>query len=57
MTPPESPRWSPGNGRTYIPQEVQPGEPSRALRLRAAGGWERFMRRFAGERPDRDGEE
>ncbi|WP_179199643.1 hypothetical protein [Streptomyces sp. NRRL B-24572] len=33
------------------------GVPSRELRERAAGGWERFLRRFAGERPDREDEE
>ncbi|MGW0605500.1 hypothetical protein [Streptomyces sp. NPDC002640] len=33
------------SGRTYMPPEPRPGAPSRALRVRAAGGWERFMRR------------
>ncbi|MFC9791275.1 hypothetical protein ACFVJI_01340 [Streptomyces sp. NPDC127584] len=48
MTTPTSglPRRDPGaTGRTYPPPEPRPGAPSRALRVRAAGGWERFMRR------------
>ncbi|MBB4986324.1 MULTISPECIES: hypothetical protein [Streptomyces] len=58
MTALEPPRWSPGTGggRTHTPQEVRPGAPSRALRVRAAGGWERFMRRFAAEQPDQEDE-
>ncbi|MFF4171785.1 hypothetical protein [Streptomyces sp. NPDC001744] len=40
------PRRNPGvGGRTYMPPEPPPGTPSRALRVRAAGGRERFMRR------------
>ncbi|MCX4822701.1 hypothetical protein OG883_22930 [Streptomyces sp. NBC_01142] len=46
MTTSELPRRNPGtSGRTYTPPEPQPGAPSRALRVRAADGWERFMRR------------
>lgn len=33
------------NERTLAPPLPQPGAPSRALRRRAAGGWQRFMRR------------
>ncbi|MFB6518721.1 hypothetical protein [Streptomyces sp. NPDC056401] len=29
--------------------DPRPGAPSRALRIRAAGGWERFMRRVDAE--------
>ncbi|MFJ3637649.1 hypothetical protein [Streptomyces sp. NPDC090112] len=32
-------------GRTCTLTEPQPESPSRSLRIRAAGGWERFMRR------------
>ncbi|MGW0880434.1 hypothetical protein [Streptomyces sp. NPDC002671] len=47
MTTSELPRMNPGaGGRTYTPPKPQPGAPSRALRVRAAGGWERFMRRI-----------
>ncbi|WP_406149569.1 hypothetical protein [Streptomyces sp. NBC_01012] len=46
MTASGLPRRNPAaNGRTYTPPEPWPGAPSRALRVRAAGGWERFMRR------------
>ncbi|MCX4732389.1 hypothetical protein [Streptomyces sp. NBC_01363] len=46
MTTSELPRRNPGSsGRTCTPPEPRPGAPSRALRVRAAGGWERFMRR------------
>ncbi|MFD4371165.1 hypothetical protein [Streptomyces sp. NPDC058486] len=46
MTTTERPRRTPGaSGRTYTPPEPQPGAPSQALRLRAAEGWEKFMRR------------
>ncbi|MFI9241489.1 hypothetical protein ACIGXF_02625 [Streptomyces sp. NPDC053086] len=46
MTTSELPRRNPGaSGRTYTPSEPQPGAPSRALRVRAASGWEKFMRR------------
>ncbi|MFD9220291.1 hypothetical protein ACFWDI_09820 [Streptomyces sp. NPDC060064] len=46
MTTSELPRRNPGaSGRTYTPPEPQPGAPSRALRVRAASGWEKFMRR------------
>ena len=34
------------NDRTLSPPESVPGAPSRALRIRAANGWERFMRRI-----------
>ncbi|MEW2412624.1 hypothetical protein AB0953_02670 [Streptomyces sp. NPDC046866] len=40
------PRRTPGSsGRRLTVPEVPPGAPSRALRKRAADGWERFMRR------------
>ncbi|MFE5301457.1 hypothetical protein [Streptomyces sp. NPDC056632] len=46
MTTPGLPRRTPGaSGRMYTPPEPRPGAPSRALRVRAAGGWEKFMRR------------
>ncbi|MFD4370061.1 hypothetical protein [Streptomyces sp. NPDC058486] len=46
MTTAELPWRTPGaSGRRYTPPEPQPGAPSRALRLRAADGWEKFMRR------------
>ncbi|MEU2430372.1 hypothetical protein ABZ611_12775 [Streptomyces sp. NPDC007861] len=46
MTTSELPRRNPGaSGRTYTPLEPRPGAPSRALRVRAADGWEKFMRR------------
>ncbi|WP_159043040.1 MULTISPECIES: hypothetical protein [unclassified Streptomyces] len=46
MTTSGPPRRNPAaSGRTYTPPEPRPGAPSRALRVRAAGGWERFMRR------------
>ncbi|MCX4867405.1 hypothetical protein OIC43_30495 [Streptomyces sp. NBC_00825] len=46
MTTSGLPRRNPGaSGRTYTPPEPQWGAPSRALRVRAADGWERFMRR------------
>ncbi|MFE2495521.1 hypothetical protein [Streptomyces scopuliridis] len=46
MTTSELPRMNPGaSGRTYPPPEPQPGAPSRALRVRAASGWKKFMRR------------
>lgn len=46
MTTSGLPRKNPGaSGRTYTLPEPLPGAPSRALRVRAAGGWERFMRR------------
>ncbi|MEV5202810.1 hypothetical protein [Streptomyces sp. NPDC053720] len=46
MTIPEPPRKSPeADGRTLTPPKTLPGAPSRALRMRAADGWERFMRR------------
>ncbi|MFE2555507.1 hypothetical protein ACFXGT_05635 [Streptomyces sp. NPDC059352] len=51
------PRRTPGaTGRRHTPPEPQHGVPSRELRKRAAGGWERFMRRFAVEQPDVEGE-
>ncbi|MER6218250.1 hypothetical protein ABT213_29890 [Streptomyces sp. NPDC001674] len=47
------PRRKPGaSGRTLAIQEPSPGAPSRALRVRAAGGWEKFMRRADMERGD-----
>ncbi|WEH37003.1 hypothetical protein PZB75_28780 [Streptomyces sp. AM 4-1-1] len=52
MTASELPRRAPGaSGRTYTPPEPQVGAPSRALRLRAADGWEKFMCRAA-SRPE-----
>ncbi|MFE2128656.1 hypothetical protein [Streptomyces amritsarensis] len=41
------PRRTPGaSGRKHsTTPEPQPGEPSRSLRIRAAGGWKRFVRR------------
>ncbi|MFJ3976688.1 hypothetical protein [Streptomyces sp. NPDC090021] len=40
------PRRAPGaSGRKHTTPAPQPGAPSRALRIRAAGGWEKFMRR------------
>ncbi|MEU8776525.1 hypothetical protein [Streptomyces sp. NPDC048606] len=45
MTP-SLPRRKPGaSGRTLAIQEPSPGTPSRALRVRAVGGWEKFMSR------------
>ncbi|MFF0550811.1 hypothetical protein ACFYUL_17825 [Streptomyces sp. NPDC004311] len=54
MSTPSLPRRKPGNsGRTFAIQEPMPGAPSRALRIRAASGWEKFMRR--GEMKQEDG--
>ncbi|MEU4948069.1 hypothetical protein ACFYN3_41915 [Streptomyces lavendulae] len=40
------PRRLPGaSGSKHAVPDSQPGAPSRALRIRAAGGWEKFMRR------------
>ncbi|MFF3085613.1 hypothetical protein ACFVRB_11250 [Streptomyces nojiriensis] len=40
------PRRAPGaSGRQYTVPEPLPGAPSRTLRIRAAGGWQRFQRR------------
>ncbi|MEV8454582.1 hypothetical protein AB0467_23510 [Streptomyces sp. NPDC052095] len=54
MSRSEPPRGIPGttaHARTL--PESPPGAPSRALRIRAAGGWERFMRRIeAREEPE-----
>ncbi|MGE7390379.1 hypothetical protein ACQKM2_33365 [Streptomyces sp. NPDC004126] len=53
MSTSELPRRTPGiSGRAYIAPEPQPGTPSLALRIRAAGGWEKFMRRADFERRD-----
>ncbi|MFE2558959.1 hypothetical protein ACFXGT_23615 [Streptomyces sp. NPDC059352] len=51
MSMPELPRRTPGSSeRSYPTPEPAPGAPSRALRMRAAAGWARFMRRAeAGE--------
>lgn len=58
MDSPLLPRRTPGaSGREYVVPNPEHGVPSRELRLRAAGGWERFMRRFAGERPARTEQE
>ncbi|MER7537172.1 hypothetical protein ABTX77_20665 [Streptomyces sp. NPDC097704] len=46
MTTSELPRRTPGiNGRNHTHPAPTPSAPSRALRLRAAAGWVRFMRR------------
>ncbi|MDV9187748.1 hypothetical protein R6L23_05890 [Streptomyces sp. SR27] len=46
MTTPELPRRTPGSSsRTYTVPGPTPGAPSRALRMRAAAGWVKFMRR------------
>ncbi|WP_162793142.1 hypothetical protein [Streptomyces globosus] len=46
MTTPSLPRRKTGaSGHTLAIQEPIPGAPSRSLRVRAAGGWEKFMRR------------
>ncbi|GHH02680.1 hypothetical protein [Streptomyces gardneri] len=46
MTTPELPRRIPGSSeRRHTAPEPAPGAPSRALRMRAAAGWARFMRR------------
>ncbi|MFD5417183.1 hypothetical protein ACFWJT_03940 [Streptomyces sp. NPDC127069] len=45
-TTPSLPRRKPGaSGRTFEMQEPDPAAPGRALRARAAEGWERFVRR------------
>ncbi|MEU3407109.1 hypothetical protein ABZ766_24635 [Streptomyces sp. NPDC006670] len=45
-TTPSLPRRKPGaSGRTVETQEPDPAAPGRALRARAAEGWQRFMRR------------
>ncbi|RKT08467.1 hypothetical protein BX286_6565 [Streptomyces sp. 3211.6] len=45
-TTPSLPRRKPGaSGRTFEMQEPGPASPGRALRVRAAEGWERFVRR------------
>lgn len=51
MSTPDLPRRTPGSsGRRFNAPEAAPGAPSRALRMRAAAGWARFMRRAeAGE--------
>ncbi|MFD4374653.1 hypothetical protein [Streptomyces sp. NPDC058486] len=41
---PQHPKPTPHRPLTRA--ESHPGSPSRALRLRAADGWERFMRRL-----------
>ncbi|MFE7548297.1 hypothetical protein [Streptomyces gardneri] len=52
MTTPELPRRTPGSsGRSRTAPEPAPGAPSRALRMRAAAGWARFMRRAEAESP------
>ncbi|MFB7358324.1 hypothetical protein [Streptomyces gardneri] len=46
MTASDLPRRTPGSsGRSRTTPEPTPGAPSRALRMRAAAGWARFMRR------------
>ncbi|MYS07854.1 hypothetical protein GTW71_15770 [Streptomyces sp. SID6041] len=50
------PHRTPGaSGHEHGMARQEYGVPSRELRKRAAGGWERFLRRFAGERPDPKG--
>ncbi|MFD3996155.1 hypothetical protein [Streptomyces sp. NPDC058583] len=50
MTTSDLPRRTPGaSGRTYSSPEPAPGAPSRALRMRAAAGWVKFMRRAEAE--------
>ncbi|MFF4010632.1 hypothetical protein [Streptomyces sp. NPDC001717] len=44
MDNPLSRRTSGTGGRIRPIQEPGPGSPSRALRVRAAGGWAKFMR-------------
>ncbi|MFF2198149.1 hypothetical protein [Streptomyces sp. NPDC058157] len=45
-TTPSLPRRKPGaSGRAFDAQEPDPAAPARALRARAAEGWQRFMRR------------
>ncbi|MFD9100280.1 hypothetical protein ACFVZN_04325 [Streptomyces virginiae] len=57
MSIPSLPRRKPGaSGRTLAIQEPRAGSPSRSLRVRAAGAWERFMRR-AGFEDRREAEE
>ncbi|MBX9425568.1 hypothetical protein [Streptomyces lateritius] len=52
MTTSERPDRPPGlrGGRPNALQEPHPGAPSRALRMRAADGWEKFMRRVEAQR-------
>ncbi|MCX4394369.1 MULTISPECIES: hypothetical protein [unclassified Streptomyces] len=52
MTTSEPPRRPPviADDHTLTPPEPLPGAPSRALRMRAADGWERFMRRVEAQR-------
>lgn len=52
MSPAENERaCTPGSSRQKIVNQLlQPGAPSRALRLRAADGLERFMRRVEGRK-------
>ncbi|MFD5105284.1 hypothetical protein [Streptomyces cinereoruber] len=58
MDSPLLPRRTPGaSGREYAVPKPEHGVPSRELRLRAASGWERFMRRSAAERPVRPEQE
>ncbi|MFJ3841820.1 hypothetical protein ACIPY6_40845 [Streptomyces sp. NPDC090054] len=46
MSTPSLPRRKPGASElTLATQEPSPGAPSRALRVRAASGWNKFMRR------------
>ncbi|MET8296383.1 hypothetical protein ABZW02_20250 [Streptomyces sp. NPDC005180] len=53
MPTPSLPRRKPGaSGRQSTVPEHLPGAPSRALRIRAADGWERFQQR-AGDQDDR----
>ncbi|MGW3090621.1 hypothetical protein [Streptomyces sp. NPDC001108] len=54
MSRSEPPRGVPGTtAHAHTPPESPPGAPSRVLRIRAAGGWERFMRRVeAQEEPE-----
>ncbi|MEV6394099.1 hypothetical protein AB0M39_04840 [Streptomyces sp. NPDC051907] len=53
MSAPSLPRRAPGaSGRKHTAPEPLPGSPSQALRIRAAGGWEKFMRRADLSQPE-----
>ncbi|MDD9376510.1 hypothetical protein M8Z33_07455 [Streptomyces sp. ZAF1911] len=50
MTTPYLPSRTPGaSGRQHTVPEPLPGAPSRSLRIRASGGWQRFQRRVGGQ--------
>ncbi len=57
MGSPLLPRRTPGaSGHEPGTPSPEYGVPSRELRERAADGWERFLRRFADEQPEQEGE-